>query len=354
MNGKTIIAFVMPAVLILSACGSQAPADTPTPTPMETAVIPVTGTTATEAPATSTAPADITPTSEQPRPTNAPDCTNSASFVSDVTVPDNSEVVGGARFTKTWRVMNTGTCIWGPDYTLSHYSNERMDAPVAVPLEITYQGQTLDISVELTAPASTGSHRGDFVLKNPEGLIMKINEDSRLWLIISVRNIATATTAASSGATAVPATSDSSSSSSPAACAFTTDSARLTDVLNAVNAYRSRSGKPAYTLNSQLAQAAQAHANDIACNKLFGHTGSDGSTVGSRVAATGYSAQYVTENVYGSFPPLTAQEVVNWWINDQTEPRHNLNLLSDTYTEAGVGYAFFNNYGYYVIVFAKP
>ncbi len=352
MNGKIIVTLILLVVMILSACNGQSPADTPAATLTEPVAPSVLDSTATEAPATPTASADVTSTPNQPRPTNPPDCTNSASFVSDVTIPDNTEVVGGTTFTKTWRIMNTGTCVWGPDYTLTHYSNERMGAPDAVPLGITNQGQTLDVSVELTAPTGTGSHRGDFVIKNPAGLIMRINDDSRLWLIISVRTTATSTaTVAVAGATTIPATSP-----APAAgtCAFTTDNTRLTDVFNAVNAYRTRSGKPAYTLNSRLAQAAQAHAGDIACNQLFGHTGSDGSTVGSRVAATGYSASFVTENVYGSFPPLSAQEVVNWWINDKTDARHNLNLISDTYTEIGVGYAFFNNYGFYVIVFAKP
>ena len=45
---------------------------------------------------------------------------------------------------------------------------------------------------------------------------------------------------------------------------------------------------------------------------------------------------------------------MNWWKNDKTDPKHNLNLLSDTYIDIGVGYAFFNNYGYYVVVFATP
>jgi uncharacterized protein YkwD len=76
--------------------------------------------------------------------------------------------------------------------------------------------------------------------------------------------------------------------------------------------------------------------------------------VAQRVAATGYVAAYVGENVYGSNPPLTGQEVVNWWVNDQTDTNHRLNLASDTYIEIGIGYAFFNNYGYYVIVFASP
>ena len=85
-----------------------------------------------------------------------------------------------------------------------------------------------------------------------------------------------------------------------------------------------------------------------------GHAGSDGSTAAARIAASGYIAGFATENVYGSYPPLSGQEAVNWWKNDKTDPRHNLNLVSDTFIEIGVGYAFFDNYGYYVIVFGTP
>src|SRR5436309_2696836 len=83
---------------------------------------------------------EFTATAETPRPTNIPDCTNSASFVIDVTIPDNTKVDAGISFTKTWRVSNSGTCIWGSDYTLTYYSEERMNAPASVPLAITYPG----------------------------------------------------------------------------------------------------------------------------------------------------------------------------------------------------------------------
>ena len=43
-----------------------------------------------------------------------------------------------------------------------------------------------------------------------------------------------------------------------------------------------------------------------------------------------------------------------WWATDQIDPRHNENLLSAKYIEIGVAYAFFNNYGYYVVDFAVP
>jgi uncharacterized protein YkwD len=365
MNGKLITAYMVLTAMVVSACGNETPAEIQTPSLAETLVIPIAAVAATVASVTAPATAssttlpDFTSTPEPPRPTNAPDCTNSASFVSDVTIPDNSEMVGGTTFTKTWRVMNTGTCIWASDYTITHYAEERMAAPASVPLALTYPGETLDISVPLTVPRSLGTHEGYFVIKNSSGLIMQINSDSRLWLIINVKETVgavTATTAPASG-TAGPTVIGADSSGTgfaKAPCAYTLAPAKLTEVFNAINAYRAQSGVPAYTVNSQLARAAQAHANDMACNKLFGHTGSDGSTVDSRVAASGYTAASLSENVYGSYPPLSGPEVVNWWKNDKTDTRHNLNLVSTTFTEIGVGYAFFNNFGYYVVVFASP
>lgn len=375
--------------LTLSACNGGAPAGSPTETTTETqvatALVSITEpplatetptTQATDASATTTSATSATlptetPTVGTPLPTNPPDCTNSASFVADITIPDNTNVAGGTTFTKTWRIANNGTCVWGPTYTLVHYSDERLGAPLSVPLDVTYPGQSADISVNLTAPNSTGTHRGNFVIKNTAGLIMKIGDDSRLWAIINVTVTTAATVAATATATAISntavgtvsatvtastgtAATVSSSSSTTATCSFTIDRTKLTEVIEAVNAYRAQKNLPAYTVNAQLAQAAQRHANDIACHKLYVHTGSDGSTPQTRVAATGYVAKSVSENVNGNDPPLDGRGVVNWWINDKGDVRHGQNLISTTFTEIGVGYSFFDNYGFYVLVFAKP
>ena len=368
--------------LALSACGggtaTEPSASTSTEPPDATALIsiteaPATTEAATTAPSPTVAVTDTPATSSTPTvdpsiPTNPPDCTNSALFVTDVTIPDNTNMVGGTTFTKTWRISNNGTCVWGPTYTLTHYSDERLGAPISVPLSVTYPGSTLDISVDLTAPNTTGTHRGNFVIKNPQGLIMRVADDSRLWVIINVTSVSAATVAISAtpiGATNTPAGSvtptptgptptQSSSSSTTANCAFTTDRTKLTEVINAVNAHRARNSLPAYTVNSKLAEAAQRHANDIACHKLYVHTGTDGSTPRSRVADTGYVAKSVSENVNGNYPPLDGQGAVNWWINDKTDPTHSRNLLSTTFKEIGVGYAFFDNYGFYALVFAQP
>jgi uncharacterized protein YkwD len=384
---KKALSIILLTGIVLSACGGQATqvTDIPTALPATTAP-PATETPATETPTTETpSQADIPVTGDTTQtqetntatpttiptvfvPENAVDCVNRASFVSDVTIPDNTPTTAGAAFTKTWRIQNTGTCIWWSGYTVAHYSENAMSAPASSPLPVTNPGETADVSVDLVAPSLAGTYRGNFVVKNPAGLIMQIDEDSRLWLIINVTsaptgtptNTATASSTALSDGTApsdgspTATVSGSGSTTTSATCAFTIDVPRTEQVAAAINTYRSQNSLIAYTVNPQLSQAAQRQANDMACNKLFFHSGSDGSTPQTRVADTGYVATRVTENVHGNYPPYNPGQVVNWWKLDQTDLNHNRNMISTQYTEIGVGYAFFNNFGYYVVVFATP
>jgi uncharacterized protein YkwD len=370
---KKAFSIILLAGIVLSACGGQATQTTETPTalPTETAAphatdtptqaeIPVTGDTQEASTLTPT------PTATAFVPENATDCVNMASFVTDVSIPDNTTITAGSPFTKTWRVRNTGTCIWWSGYKLTHYSENAMSAPASVPLPITNPGETADISVDLVAPSAAGTYRGNFVIENPAGLIMQVDEDSRLWLIINV-------VGAPTGAATAPAdtpnpgngsptatTSSSESTSANVSCALITDVPRTEQVAAAINAYRSQNSLVAYTVNTQLAQAAQRHANDMACNNYCLktntdlHIGSDGSKPDARVADAGYTATSVTENVNCNYPPLAPEQAVTWWKFDQNDLNHNKNLISTDYAEIGVGYALFNNYGYYVVDFASP
>ncbi len=329
-------------VFLLSACAGRA-----TPT-------------ATKSPATKT-PATQPPSTKVPTAiVNPPNCTDSAAFVADVTVPDNANLKQGEKFNKVWRVKNTGTCTWTAQYTLTFYDGDQMSAPDSLPLGVTKPGDTLDIAVGMTAPDKDSIYRADFEMRNPSGTTMKIDQNTKLWVIITVGGAS-----ASSGSSAGTGSGSNSSSGSgttsatgpglvTSTCAFKVDQAKVNDAVAAINAYRAQNGLPSYTVNPDLVTAAQAHAADMACHNLFVHTGSNGSTPTSRVASTGYVASAVTENVYGSFPPLTGQGVVTWWATDQTDVRHNENLISTKYTEIGMGYAFFNNFGYYVVDFATP
>jgi hypothetical protein len=125
--------------------------------------------------ATSTPPATATtvPTATSTAsatPTTASTCTNQAKFVSDVTVPDDTEMLTGQEFVKTWRLENTGTCTWTDKYSLVFISGDQMNGISPLPLTgSTAPGGTADISVSLKAPGTTGTYRGDWQLRDDLG-----------------------------------------------------------------------------------------------------------------------------------------------------------------------------------------
>jgi uncharacterized protein YkwD len=64
-----------------------------------------------------------------------------------------------------------------------------------------------------------------------------------------------------------------------------TDSA--SEILRLVNEYRASLGLPAFQYSGTLASAAQGHANWMAANIIYSHTGEGGSTPLSRATAAG-------------------------------------------------------------------
>lgn len=105
-------------------------------------------------------------------------------------------------------------------------------------------------------------------------------------------------------------------------------------LLQLLNAERQKIGAPPLRISSQLAQAAQRHADDMANNNFLSHEGSDGSTMESRIQETGYAFSAIAENVAGGQP--TPESVIQTWLNSSG---HRRNMLNPEYTEIGIGYA---------------
>lgn len=123
--------------------------------------------TATPVPATST---PVPPTNTAV-PTVASYC-DWVAFIKDVTIPDGTQLSTGEVFTKTWRLQNRGTCTWTPDYMLVYTSGDPMGSTMAVRLPGNVSpGQSVDVSVTLTAPASSGHYIGYWMLRNPSGVL---------------------------------------------------------------------------------------------------------------------------------------------------------------------------------------
>jgi hypothetical protein len=119
-----------------------------------------------------------------------PDCVNQATFMLDVTIPDNNNLKPGAAFDKVWRLRNTGSCTWTTEYDLVYLSGERMRAPDSVPLPGDVgPGREVDVKVRLLAPSAQGTYRGNWMLRDENGVLFGVGGKAQepVWVQIVVR-----------------------------------------------------------------------------------------------------------------------------------------------------------------------
>jgi uncharacterized protein YkwD len=129
-----------------------------------------------------------------------------------------------------------------------------------------------------------------------------------------------------------------------------------TTLLAAVNRQRAQHGLAPLVLDARLAQAAQAHAEDMAARGLLSHEGSDGARLDARLARAGYRYRFAAENIAAGLPdPL---RTVERWMESKG---HRANILKKSATETGIGYvelppgdtrAGFR--AYWVLILARP
>lgn len=93
-------------------------------------------------------------------------------------------------------------------------------------------------------------------------------------------------------------------------------------------------------LDPHLNEAAQAHAQDMADNDFFSHTGSDGSSFSVRVGRTAFSGFPIGENIAAG--QRSPADVVASWINSDG---HCRNIMNPSATKIGIGYTTGGPYG---------
>ena len=122
--------------------------------------------------------------------TDQPAICNWAQYLADVTYEDDTEVVAGTSFVKTWRLKNIGTCSWTSGYQLVFDHGDRMASPNAVALTgaAVPPGATVDVSVNLTAPVGAGTYQGFYRLRAPDGSVFGIGDQAAgsFWVRIVV------------------------------------------------------------------------------------------------------------------------------------------------------------------------
>ena len=129
-------------------------------------------------------------------------CTDQATFISDVTIPDKTRIEAGKSFEKTWRLKNSGTCTWTTSYAMVFASGSQMGGPaaVALPKSISPNG-TVDLKVTLTAPNTNGTYTGNWKLRNASGVIFGLGTkaDQPFWVQIVVGTSSQPTPSSSGG-----------------------------------------------------------------------------------------------------------------------------------------------------------
>ncbi len=111
-----------------------------------------------------------------------------------------------------------------------------------------------------------------------------------------------------------------------------------------LNSIASATPQPPLGWNTQLAQSAQGHSQDMATNQFQSHTGTDGSTPSQRIQAAGYTNSTITgENVYAyssSVEEAMEAFLLDWGVSDDG---HRMNIqqmgvsADDAYRDVGIG-----------------
>lgn len=130
------------------------------------------------------------PPTRTPSPTALP-CL-AIKFVKDVTIPDGTKFSPGTSFTKTWELQNAGSCTWTTDFDLVFVKGNQMSGDDRIPLEGDVKaGEKVQVSVDLVAPLSAGTYRGDWMLSNKDGDEFGLGSagDKTFWVSIKVNEV---------------------------------------------------------------------------------------------------------------------------------------------------------------------
>ena len=109
---------------------------------------------------------------------------DAAEFVSE-TIVDQAKLAPGTEFVKTWTLRNVGTCTWTKDYRLVFESGEAMTNSTTVTFvkdEVT-PGDSVKMSVNMTAPEIEGEHVGFWKLTNAQGLRFGIGGEGKAFYL---------------------------------------------------------------------------------------------------------------------------------------------------------------------------
>jgi hypothetical protein len=192
----TLLVTIVTMSLLITACGAEAtPETTQEMNRIETAVAETVAaqnagqsqsTSTPDAPILTQTPLMFSPTLTPLAPIASPTLrTNtgksqcaSASLVSE-TITDGQIFGPGVIFTKTWEIKNTSTCTWDANYRIVFWNGDVLGGAYYYNLpQVVAPGQTLPISLVLTAPKTEGTYNSEWMLQTPDGINFGVGQYS--------------------------------------------------------------------------------------------------------------------------------------------------------------------------------
>lgn len=127
---------------------------------------------ATTEPTAQTIAAAATNTPLPPATSTTAPCVYAYTLLQDVTIPPGTQMAPGAVFNKTWRIRNDGTCAWSAGSAWVFAGGSQMNAPDLVTLPPASPGQSVDVTVAMSAPPSPGSFAGTWQPRMANGQLL--------------------------------------------------------------------------------------------------------------------------------------------------------------------------------------
>ncbi len=116
----------------------------------------------------------------------------SMAFASDVTIPDNTPMTPGQTFTKTWKVVNNGSCAWDAGFKFAFTGGDAMSGVTYTLPSAVAVNATVDISVAMTAPTTkTGTIRSNWRMSTAGGQFF----GDEVYVVVTVGGTAVTATA---------------------------------------------------------------------------------------------------------------------------------------------------------------
>lgn len=333
-----------PAEAVIPASGGGAAA-APTLTPADSgnASAEPTSATPTAAPTATAAPEEAL--FPEPTPTIPPlalasgtdpaNCANRAALYGTLTIPDGTPFLPETKFKKTWLVMNTGSCTWGPAYQLVFAGGDPLGAQQKIPMPYARPRQVVQVTAEMTAPVAPRSYESRWAIESPQGYVFGLGNPATTALTAKISVV--------TPPVGLPSALN---------CGALRQEDMEQQVLAEINDTRAQYGLPALALVADISRVALKHSLEMACFDRTSHHGVDGMLYTVRLQRDGVLYSTSSEIIYaGDGGPAGA---LDWWMHSAL---HKSIILSDKYTQVGVGYVFYDGNAYQqriTVNFIKP